>query len=348
MKKTLTVNLGGTVYHIDEDAYKLLDNYLNNLRYHFRKEEGAEEMVRDIEIRIAEIFNEYIRSGQQVITLENVEEVIARMGKPEDWETGESETSSTASAPHTPKEEIKRKLFRNPDDRILGGVLSGLSDYFGMDVTWVRLGVLFLGFFFNFLIVAYLIAWIVIPAAHTATEKLQMKGQPINVENIGKTVTDGFEKVNHYVQSEKPRSVLAQLGNAIVQIAGFVIKFLLVVLAICCAPVLLAGFVVLFAMLMVATGLIASIPAAFYYISPEINWGLINSVPAASVGFALCGLFAVGIPMVGLLQVIMQSFHVWRPMSTVTKVVLIVLWILAVLLGGVFFLNLPYIPMMEL
>ena len=59
MKKTLTVNLGGTVYHIDEDAYKLLDNYLNNLRYHFRKEEGAEEMVRDIEIRIAEIFNEY-------------------------------------------------------------------------------------------------------------------------------------------------------------------------------------------------------------------------------------------------------------------------------------------------
>ena len=72
-----------------------MDNYLNNLRYHFRKEEGAEEMVRDIEIRIAEIFNEYIRSGQQVITLENVEEVIARMGKPEDWETGESETSST-------------------------------------------------------------------------------------------------------------------------------------------------------------------------------------------------------------------------------------------------------------
>ena len=93
MKKTLTVNLGGTVYHIDEDAYKLLDNYLNNLRYHFRKEEGAEEMVRDIEIRIAEIFNEYIRSGQQVITLENVEEVIARMGKPEEWETGDSETS---------------------------------------------------------------------------------------------------------------------------------------------------------------------------------------------------------------------------------------------------------------
>ena len=68
MKKTLTVNLGGTVYHIDEDAYKLLDNYLNNLRYHFRKEEGAEEMVRDIEIRIAEIFNEYTEVSHPFIS----------------------------------------------------------------------------------------------------------------------------------------------------------------------------------------------------------------------------------------------------------------------------------------
>ena len=72
MKKTLTVNLGGTVYHIDEDAYNLLDNYLNNLRYHFRKEEGADEIVRDMETRIAELFDEYIRTGQQVITIEKL------------------------------------------------------------------------------------------------------------------------------------------------------------------------------------------------------------------------------------------------------------------------------------
>ena len=84
MKKTLTVNLGGTVYHIDEDAYVLLDNYLNNLRYHFRKEAGADEIVRDMETRISELFNEYIREGVQVITIEQVEAVIARMGKPEE------------------------------------------------------------------------------------------------------------------------------------------------------------------------------------------------------------------------------------------------------------------------
>ena len=347
MKKTLTVNLGGTVYHIDEDAYRLLDNYLNNLRYHFRKEEGAEEMVRDIELRIAEIFDEYLRSGQQVITLENVEDVIARMGRPEDWDTDETQSDETTASSHA-GEEGARRLYRNPDDRILGGVLSGLSDYFGLDVTWVRLGVLCLGFFVHFLILAYLIAWIVIPVARTATEKLQMKGQPINVENIGKTVTDGFEKMNHYVHSEKSRSVLFRLGDAIVQIAGFVIKFLLVVLAICCTPVLLVVFVILFAMLMMATGLVASVPAMLYYVQPEINWEVVNSVPGASVGFALCGLFAVGIPIVGLLQVIMQSFKVWNPMSTTTKVVLIILWILSVMAGTFFFFNLPCYTLIDL
>ena len=87
MKKTLTVNLGGTVYHIDEDAYVLLDNYLKNLHYHFRQREGAEEIVRDMEARIAELFDEYLRQGLKVITIHEAETVIARMGKPEELES---------------------------------------------------------------------------------------------------------------------------------------------------------------------------------------------------------------------------------------------------------------------
>ena len=82
MKKTLTVNLGGTVFHIDEDAYRLLDNYLSNLKIHFRKEAGADEIIDDIERRISELFTEKLVAGSQVITIAYVEEVIARMGKP--------------------------------------------------------------------------------------------------------------------------------------------------------------------------------------------------------------------------------------------------------------------------
>ena len=84
MKKTLTVNLGGTVFNIDDDAYRLLDNYLSNLKMHFRKEAGADEIVDDIERRISELFAEKLSAGSQVITIADVEEVIARMGKPEE------------------------------------------------------------------------------------------------------------------------------------------------------------------------------------------------------------------------------------------------------------------------
>ena len=84
MKKTLTVNLGGTVFHIDEDAYQLLDKYLSNLRIHFVKEEGTDEIMNDFEMRISELLSERIRLGFSVITIEHIEEVIKRMGRPEE------------------------------------------------------------------------------------------------------------------------------------------------------------------------------------------------------------------------------------------------------------------------
>ena len=94
MKKTLTVNLGGTVFHIDEDAYRLLDNYLSNLKIHFRKEAGADEIIDDIERRISELFTEKLAAGSQVITIAYVEEVIARMGKPEELEPDAGDAAS--------------------------------------------------------------------------------------------------------------------------------------------------------------------------------------------------------------------------------------------------------------
>lgn len=97
MKKTLTVNLGGTVFHIDEDAYRLLDNYLCNLKLHFRRQAGADEIVNDIELRISELFLEKLTAGSQVITITDVEEVINRMGKPEEMETGTEENAASGS-----------------------------------------------------------------------------------------------------------------------------------------------------------------------------------------------------------------------------------------------------------
>lgn len=345
MKKTLTVNLVGTVYHIDEDAYILLDNYLNNLRYHFCKEEGADEIVRDMEARIAELFDEALRGGLQVITIKEVEEVIARMGKPEELNDGEEENASASGEKAYDSESTgtSRRLFRNPDDRVLGGVVSGLAAYFGWDVTWTRIVFILAGFLIHGLILAYLLAWIIIPLAQTATEKLQMRGEPINVENIGRTVTDGFEKVNDYVHSEKPRSALQKLGNGVVAVFGFLLKLCLVLLLICCAPFLLVGLVVLSALLMAATGVIVNLPTFIYNILPWVDWSGVHAIPGVIVGLTVCGLLVVGIPIAGLIQAVMQSFGSWKPMGTSAKVVLVLLWMVALAVGIVLFFQVPFL-----
>lgn len=290
MKKTLTVNLGGTVYHIDEDAYKLLDTYLSNLRIHFCREEGAEEIVHDMELRISELFTDRLRDGKQVITIEDVEEIIAQMGKPEDLgdeADGGGETSKDGST-YSQTAKGPRRLFRDSDNKVLGGVASGLAAYFGWDPTWVRIIFLILGISLKGFVIAYIIAWIVIPLARTVPEKLAMRGAKINVENIGRTVTDNFEKVNEYVHSGKPHSALQRIGEGIVGVAGALIKFILIVLAICCAPIVFVIFVVCFAMLMVATGLIAATPAVLYEVLPAVDW---NAAGAISYSYYRLGCF---------------------------------------------------------
>ncbi len=344
MKKTLTINLGGTVFHIDEDAYHLLDNYLANLRVHFRREEGAEEIVHDMELRISELFTDRLKEGKQVITIEDVEEVIARMGQPEELSgEGASDLRSEGQA-------TGRRLFRDPDDKVLGGVLGGLAVYLNWDPVWVRLIFLVLcfpfmmiGMYFPNLVIVYILAWIIIPQARTAPEKLAMKGERINVENIGKAVTDGFEKVNDYVRSERPRSTLQKIGEGLVSVAGFLIKFLLILIAICCAPVLLVFLVVFFALLMAATGIIASVPAALYSILPLVDWSAAGANPGATILLSVCGILSIGIPIIGMIHLLMRHFGGWQPMAFATKVIFIVLWLISLGVGIFFLLDSSFI-----
>ena len=169
MKKTLTVNLGGTVFHIDEDAYQLLDKYLSNLRIHFRKEEGSEEIMNDFEMRISELFGERIRLGHEVITIEHVEEVINRMGKPEEiFEEEETEEEKENAKKRVFQEQVitgKKKLMRAPANRVIGGVAAGIAAYMGWDATAVRLAMILLLFIpvVHWMALLYIILWMVMP-----------------------------------------------------------------------------------------------------------------------------------------------------------------------------------------
>lgn len=338
MKKTLTVNLGGTVFHIDEDAYRLLDNYLSNLKIHFRKEAGADEIIDDIERRISELFAEKLTAGSQVITITDVEEVIARMGKPEDME---AENDSEPSVGNATRTTIHRRLYRNPDDKLLGGVISGMAAYLGWDVTLLRLlllVVLICGV--GTLIPVYIVCWLVIPEARTAAEKLSMRGEAVTVENIGKTVTDGFEKVangvNDYMKSDKPRTFLQKLGDALVMVAGWFFKICLVIFAIICSPLLFVFGVVFVALLFAAVMVAIGGGAALISMFPTFDVILPTS-PLSAIVMYIAGILLVGIPLVSLVWAIFSQIFKWQPMASGLKWTLVILWMVSAAVFGICF-----------
>lgn len=201
MKKTLTANISGTVFHIEEDAYDRLHRYLNTIRGQFTGTDGREEIMADIESRIAELFTERLDGRRQVVSIDDVEHVIGIMGQPEDYVMGEGASEeqrqkeqggAQAGSAYTGPTAGKR-FFRHPEDKWVGGVLGGLGTYLNIDPLILRLVYLiflFLGFGF----VLYLILWIVVPKADSAADMLRMRGEPVNVENIKRMFNEGSDR----------------------------------------------------------------------------------------------------------------------------------------------------------
>lgn len=354
MKRTLTVNLGGTVFNIDDDAYRLLDNYLSNLKMHFRKEVGADEIVDDIERRISELFAEKLSAGSQVITITGVEEVIARMGKPEDMEVGEepdgrASGNANAGGVYGSRDgnntaygsSSHRRIYRNPDDKMLAGVVSGLAVYLGWDVTLLRLllfVILICGY--GMLIPVYIVCWLIIPEARTAAEKLSMRGEAVTVENIGKTVTGGFEKVVHgvndYVKSDKPRTVLERVGDRLAIVVGWFLKICLVIFAVICSPLLFVFGIVFVTLLFAAVTVAVGGGAALLSLFPMVDVVLPAS-PLSAIVMYIAGILLAGIPLMSLVWAIFSPVFKWRPMNSGLKWTLVILWIVSAACFGICF-----------
>ena len=185
MKKTININLAGFVFYIDEDAYEALQKYLNNIRTYLGNTEGREEIIDDIESRIAELFSE---KQKQVITLNEVNEVIEVMGQPEDYMSEEEPEEKTAG------QQSSKRLYRDPDSTVLGGVCSGVGHYLNIDAVWIRL--IFLAMIWSGVsILFYFILWAIIPKAETTAQKLEMKGKAATFSNIEDYVRKGYENV---------------------------------------------------------------------------------------------------------------------------------------------------------
>ena len=340
MKKTLTVNLGGTVFHIDEDAYQLLDKYLTNLRLHFNKEEGSDEIMNDFEMRISELFNERIRLGYEVITIEHVEEVIKRMGKPEDLFENENIQEENKNQNTSNKEnEGKKRLMRDPDNMLLGGVAGGIAAYMGWDTTAVRLAMILLLFVpYAPIVIIYIILWLIMPLARTAADKLIMRGESVTLENIGKTVTDGFEKVsnnvNDYISSDKPRTFFQKFADLFVNVVGFILKFLVILVGILLLPPLL---LVLFILVIVTFALLIGGTSTLYHLSPFGADFLAGAPTSLAIMGCIGILLLIGIPIFSIIYAICIQLFKSKPLATTAKWALLILWILSIVLSITYF-----------
>ena len=190
MKITVSINLGGYSFNIDEDAYAELKRYLKNLELHFAEEESSSEILSDIESRMAELFRTKLTSFKQVITIKDVNQVISVMGTPED--ISDDEKRSAGDKFSTPG---YHRMYRDPDRRIIGGVCSGMGAYWDIEPWIVRVIFLILAMMGGLGILIYLILYIVLPEAKTTAQKIEMKGNPVNIHNIKESVKEEFNTV---------------------------------------------------------------------------------------------------------------------------------------------------------
>ncbi|MBU0489902.1 MAG: PspC domain-containing protein [Bacteroidetes bacterium] len=193
MNKTETINLAGIVFHIDDLAFQELSQYLISIRRHFENSPGRDEIIMDIEGRMAEIFQGKITDKKQVITLDDVNEAIGILGRPQDFHDEEPEQDEKNAGQNENRK--RRRLYRDPDERVLGGVCSGMGYYFDIDPVWFRIG--FIGTFFFSGPLIYLVAWFIIPLARTTSERLDMKGERVNISNIEKSINDEFKHIKN-------------------------------------------------------------------------------------------------------------------------------------------------------
>lgn len=330
MNKTININLGGLVFHIDEDAYQKLTNYIEAIKRSLSKNSGQEEIIKDIEIRIGELISEKHTSDKQVISLGEVEEIISIMGQPEDYRIEGDEPIK--DEPIYTNSKITKKLYRDEENAAIGGVLAGLGHYFGVDKAILRVILLIMVFAWGTGFVAYIILWIAMPAAKTTSEKLEMRGEPVTISNIEKKVREEIESLTGKIKStdfEGVKKDLKSNGNkikdAFSEILGSIINILAKVVG---ALMIIASVAILIVFLI---GVLAFGTSNFenFPFHSFIELGNFTDYPVWF--FGLMFYLAVSIPSI---FVLLLGIKIISPSSksigSISKYVLLGIWIIAI------------------
>ncbi|MCF6308477.1 MAG: PspC domain-containing protein [Flavobacteriaceae bacterium] len=338
MNKTVNINLAGTFFHIDEDAFAKLTRYLDAIRRSFSDPTGQDEIIKDIEARIAELFSEKIGKSSQVITNKELDEMIAVMGQPEDYIIDEEIFDDV---PPTQKKQSRNKtnhkqLFRDMDNQFVAGVSSGLGHYLSVDPLWIRLGwiaLIFLGFGSPLLI--YILLWILVPEAITTADKLKMSREPVNISNIEKKIKEEFDKASekikdvdydkHMESAKKGASgffaTLVKIVKGIFMVFGKFFGILLIIIALSTLISLIVG--------LFTTGTFGMVwgnTEVFDYLT------IINVGNTPFWLISLLVFFVVGIPFFVLfilgLKLLVSNL---KSIGTTAKIILFIIWIFSII-----------------
>lgn len=324
-------------FHIDEDAYNTLQRYLNAIKRSFTDSQGRDEILADIEARVAELFSERMKSERQVVGIKEVEEVIDIMGQPEDYlvddeifEDGPKTNYSNQTRTGT---ETYRKLYRDYDNKFIAGVCAGIAQYFGVDSLWVRLLAIIIVFAgVGSPILVYFILWVIIPKATTTSEKLAMAGKPANISNIEQKIKEGLDDVQETINDinfeqvgQKAKSGASSFFDSIGHIIETFIKvfgkFFGVIFIIAAASILISLILSALGISMFDFDIFQGEESIYYE-----DLGILNQTPPWILG--LLALLVVGIPALVLfifgMKILVKNS---KSIGTPAKTGLIVLWI---------------------
>jgi len=338
MNKTVSINLGGFFFHIDEDAYQKLNRYLDAIRRSLSPD-GKDEIMGDIEARIAELLSEKTKNDKQVIGNKEVDEIITIMGQPEDYridEEGEPKAanSSNSSGAYSMPYYVARKLYRDDDKNIIAGVCAGLGHYLRIDPLWIRILFIISPFItFGTSLLIYVLLWILVPKAVTTTEKLQMKGEPITITNIEKKVKEEFEvlqekfkNVDYDKLGNNVKSAGEKLGTGISTAVLAILKAIAKIIGafITVFSALALGAAVVFFIMFIFSSTL--VPQSWF---PYVEGWNFTETPMWLL--TLIVFFATAIPLLSLfiagLRILVDTM---KPLNSMVTYTLLALWIISV------------------
>jgi len=299
MKKITSIDLGRLSFSIEEEAYQKLKNYLESVKKRIGNGADKEEVMLDIEIGMAEKLKESLLSSKEVIEVKDIDNLISIMGKPEDFDS-----EDTPNEENVENNKVVKKLYRNPDDMVLGGVCGGIGAYFSIDPVFVRMLFVILFFSGGIGLPIYAIFWIIIPMAETKEEKLLMKGSPFSIEAIEQSHREKKEPVN----DKGLRAFLDKIIKGSVSILRRLLSLIWPIFKYCFAIFLIISSLFLLTGFIIFIGTVLAYANSEYYFADVAIKELLSAIPF--IPMATLSILAIGIPC--LLFIVLGLFILTR------------------------------------